>query len=64
MVELEMIKLSKDLVTTIETVGNVVFWVVVSMFAAWVIGKFIVNIGKLRGEEDEDVSPVLAKEEV
>jgi uncharacterized protein len=63
MVELEMIKLSKDLVTTIESVGNIVFWVVVSIFAAWVIGKFIVNIGKLRGEDEEEVRPVLAKEE-
>ncbi len=64
MVELEMINLSKDLVTTVESVGNIVFWVVVSIFAAWVIGKFVVNIGKLRGEEDEELSPVLAKEEV
>ena len=62
LVELEVINLSKDLVKTIESAGNVVFWVVVGLFAAWVISKFIVNIGKLRGE-DEEVSPVLAKEE-
>ncbi len=62
LVELEVIDMSKDVVKTIESAGNVVFWVVVGLFAAWVISKFIVNIGKLRGE-DEEVSPVLAKEE-
>ncbi|HSB31102.1 MAG TPA: sulfite exporter TauE/SafE family protein [Candidatus Sulfobium mesophilum] len=61
LVELEAIKMSPDLCKTIESVGNVVFWVVVAFFATWVIGKFIVNIGKLRGEEE--VSPVLVKEE-
>ena len=63
MVELEMINLSRDLVKNIESVGNIIFWVVVSLFAAWVIGMFIMNIGKLRGEEEEELSPVLAKEE-
>ena len=63
MVELEMINLSRDLVKNIETIGNIIFWVVVSLFAAWVIGMFIINIGKLRGEEEEELSPVLAKEE-
>src|SRR5512144_1142910 len=55
MVELEVVNLSADLCKTIESVGNIVFWVVVAFFAAWVIGKFIVNIGKLRGEDE--VSP-------
>jgi uncharacterized membrane protein YfcA len=63
MVELEMINLSRDLVKNIESVGNIIFWVVVSLFAAWVIGMFIINIGKLRGETEEELSPVLAKEE-
>jgi uncharacterized membrane protein YfcA len=62
LVELEVINMSSDLCKTIESVGNIVFWVVVAFFAAWVIGKFIVNIGKLRGE-DEEVTPVLVKEE-
>jgi uncharacterized membrane protein YfcA len=61
LVELEVINMSADLCKTIESVGNIVFWVVVAFFAAWVIGKFIVNIGKLRGEDE--VSPVLVKEE-
>lgn len=62
LVELEVLNMSKDLVKTIESVGNVIFWVVVGLFAAWVIGKFITNINVLRGEEEE-VSPVLVKEE-
>jgi uncharacterized membrane protein YfcA len=62
LVELEVINMSKDLVKTIESVGNVVFWIVVSLFAAWVIGKFLTNISTLRGEE-EQVAPVLVKEE-
>jgi uncharacterized membrane protein YfcA len=61
LVELEVLNMSPDLCKTIESVGNIVFWVVVAFFAAWVIGKFIVNIGKLRGEDE--VSPVLVKEE-
>lgn len=61
LVELEVINMSADLCKTIESVGNIVFWVVVAFFAAWVIGKFVVNIGKLRGEDE--VSPVLVKEE-
>jgi uncharacterized protein len=63
MVELEMINLSQPVVKGIETFGNVVFWIVVTIFAAWVIGKFIANIGALRGEE-EHVKPVLVKEEI
>ncbi len=49
-VELEYINLSKELVSGIEFVGNIVFWIVVALFGIWVIGKFIVNIGALRQE--------------
>ena len=49
-VELEYINMSKELVSGIEFVGNIVFWIVVAIFGAWVIGKFIVNIGALRQE--------------
>lgn len=62
MVELKMINLSKPVVKGIETFGNVIFWIVVVIFAAWVISKFIMNIGVLRGEDDQ-VEPVLVKEE-
>jgi hypothetical protein len=50
MVELEYLQMSKPAVDMIEMVGNVVFWLVVGFFGFWVISKFIVNIGKLRGE--------------
>jgi len=63
LVELEFINLSKPLVKNIESIGNIIFWIVVSAFAVWVISKFVVNINTLRGEE-EQVAPVLAKEEV
>ncbi len=62
LVELEYLNISKPVVNMIESVGNVIFWVVVSFFALWVIGKFVTNIGKLRGE-DEAIAPVLVKEE-
>ncbi len=62
MVELEMVDLSPSLVKNIETFGNVIFWIVVTVFAVWVISKFIVNINVLRGE-DEQTAPVLAKGE-
>ena len=50
LVELEYLDMSKDVVGTIEYVGNIVFWVVVVIFGAWVISKFLFNIGKLRAE--------------
>jgi len=63
LVELEVVNLSKPLVKGIESAGNIIFWVVVAVFAIWVISKFVMNIPKLRGEEEERLSPVLAKEE-
>ena len=50
LVELEYINLSKDVVNTIEYLGTIVFWVVVVIFGAWVISKFLFNLGKLRAE--------------
>ncbi len=50
LVELEYLSLDKSLVQGIEYVGNIVFWLVVAFFGAWVIWKFISNIGKLREE--------------
>jgi uncharacterized membrane protein YfcA len=62
LVELEVIDISRPAVKGIETAGNVIFWIVVGFFAVWVIGKFLVNVNNLRGEE-EKISAVLAKEE-
>ena len=50
LVELEVIQLSPSVVHGIEYAGDILFWVVVAVFGAWVIGKFVMNIGKLRAE--------------
>src|SRR5512143_901500 len=64
LVELEVISLSKPVVKGIEIFGNIVFWIVVAVFALWVISKFVFNIQKLRGEEEHEAVPaVLAEEE-
>ena len=48
--EMEVLDWSPALVNIIEKVGNVVFWAVVAFFGFWVFSKFVMNIGKLRGE--------------
>ncbi len=48
--DLEVIKVSKPLVAGVEAVGNVIFWVVVFIFGAWVFSKFFMNMKTLRGE--------------
>jgi uncharacterized membrane protein YfcA len=53
MVDLEYIQMSKSIVDGIEMVGNVVFWGVVGFFGFWVISKFVVNIGRLREDDDD-----------
>jgi uncharacterized membrane protein YfcA len=63
MVELEVLSVPTGVVKNIEYAGNIIFWVVVGLFAAWVISKFLMNINTLRGEEEQP-APVLAKEEV
>jgi uncharacterized membrane protein YfcA len=50
MVELEMIDLSKGTINAIESVGNVVFWVVVAIFGLWIFSKFFANVKTLREE--------------
>jgi hypothetical protein len=48
--ELEVVKFSKGFNSGIETVGNVIFWVVVGFFGFWIISKFVGNIKTLREE--------------
>ena len=48
--EMEVLDWSPALVNWIEKIGNVVFWAVVAFFGFWVFSKFVMNIGKLRGE--------------
>lgn len=45
-----MIDLSKDLVSWVEFVGNIVFWIVVGIFGLWIFGKFFGNLKSLRQE--------------
>jgi uncharacterized membrane protein YfcA len=50
LVELEYISMSKSVVDTIESIGNIVFWIVVAFFGLWIISKFVTNIKTLREE--------------
>jgi uncharacterized protein len=49
-VELEYIYLPAALVSNIEFVGNIIFWIVVSIFGVFVFSKFFMNIKTLRAE--------------
>ena len=50
MVELEYIYHVQSSINTIETVGNIVFWVVVAIFGLWIFSKFFANIKTFRQE--------------
>jgi len=62
LVEFEIIKVPKPTVNIIETTGNVMFWIVVGLFAVWVISKFVMNINKLRAEEEYVTVPLVKRE--
>ena len=44
------VSLSDGVVKILNTFGLVIFFVVIGIFAVWVIGKFLSNIKTLRGE--------------
>ncbi|MGA7877934.1 MAG: TSUP family transporter [Desulfoferrobacter sp.] len=48
--EMEIISISKPVASTLTMLGNWAFFIVVGVFAVWVIGKFFGNIKVLRGE--------------
>jgi hypothetical protein len=48
--EMEVLDISKSLVDGLTTVGNLVFFIVVGIFAFWVIGTFLARLKVLRGE--------------
>ena len=50
LVQMEMIDLPMGIVSGIEYVGNIVFWVAVGLFGLWIFSKFFANLGKLREE--------------
>ncbi len=43
--------LSKETAALLDTIGIWLFFVLISIFALWVIGTFVMNIKKLKGEE-------------
>lgn len=49
--DMEIIKLSKPVANGINTAGSWIFFIVVGIFALWVISKFLGSIKLLRGEE-------------
>jgi uncharacterized membrane protein YfcA len=48
--ELEILPLSKGITDIFTVIGNVTFFLVVSIFALWVISTFLLNIRLLKGE--------------
>lgn len=47
---MDVISISKGLADTLETIGVYAFFIVISGFGVWVIGTFLKNIGRLKGE--------------
>lgn len=48
--EMEIIHLDKSVVTVLNTIGNWGFFIIVGIFAVWVLGKFAGNLRVLKGE--------------
>ena len=51
--EMGVIDISAGTAAQLETIGVWAFFVVIAGFAVWVIGTFVANIGKLKGEGAE-----------
>jgi len=49
--KMNVLTLSESLGDTIETIGTIMFFIVICGFGIWVIGMFLKNIRTLRGEE-------------
>jgi uncharacterized membrane protein YfcA len=50
LVELEYLSLPMPLVNSIEYVGNILFWVVIIVFGAWVFAKFVAGVRQAQEE--------------
>jgi hypothetical protein len=46
-----LIKIPKETTAVLDTIGTYLFFIIISIFAIWVIGTFVMNIKKLKGEE-------------
>ena len=49
--EMDVIPLSKQTGALLNTIGVWAFFAVIGVFGVWVIGTFLVNLGKLKGKE-------------
>ncbi|MEH0020775.1 MAG: sulfite exporter TauE/SafE family protein [Desulfobacter sp.] len=49
--EMGVIPISKQAGDILNTIGIWAFFIVIGCFSAWVIGTFLINIGKLKGKE-------------
>jgi hypothetical protein len=49
--DMDVIPISKGLGSALETIGVWAFFIVIGGFSVWVIGTFLSNIKKLKGEE-------------
>lgn len=49
--EMDIIPISKQTGAVLDTIGIVAFFIVIGGFGVWVIGTFLTNIKKLKGEE-------------
>lgn len=49
--EMEVISISKQTGEMLNTIGIWAFFLVIGCFSVWVIGTFLMNLGKLKGEE-------------
>ena len=50
--EMEIIDLSPAVGQTLETIGNILFFITIGVFSIWVISKFFTNLKTLRGKEE------------
>ena len=48
--EMEIMPIPKQLGYVIETIGMYIFFIIIAGFSVWVIGTFLKNIGRLKGE--------------
>jgi uncharacterized membrane protein YfcA len=48
---LDVIKISPGLASVLESIGVWAFFIVIGAFSVWVIGTFLMNISRLKGEE-------------
>jgi len=49
--EMDVLPLSKQVTSVLDTIGIWAFFLVIGVFAVWVIGTFLRNLSTLKGEE-------------